>query len=185
MILIIFGPPGAGKGTQATLVSEYLKVPHLSTGNILRNKLLDKDKISMDLKEVMEKGELVSDEVLNKIVNDRIREKDCKNGFILDGYPRTMTQALFFNEILSSMSLNIDKIIDIIKRIDSRASIEKRHDDKQEVIQKRIDEYHSQTKPLSDFYKSNHPSNYIVINGDQEIEKINADIIKILKNEEI
>ena len=192
MILIFFGPPGAGKGTQSNLIAKYYNIPHLSTGEILRNKLLEKDELSKTIKDIMEKGELVSDKILNEIVSNRIDNRDCLKGFILDGYPRTMDQALFFNSTLESKNLSITKIIDInvdkniiIKRIKSRSTIENRQDDKVKVIQTRISQYLHETKPLSDFYKNQNFSNYCIINGDQKIEKIKADIIKILKNDNL
>jgi len=192
MILIFFGPPGAGKGTQASLIANNFKIPHLSTGNILRNILLQKDELSIRIKNVMDKGQLVSDDILNDIVINRISSKDCLNGFILDGYPRTMDQALFLNDILNSKDLKICKIIDmdvdkkiIAKRIISRSKTENRQDDREEVVETRISRYLLDTKPLSDFYKSKHPSDYVVINGNQEIEKITEDIIKILNNDNL
>ena len=106
----------------------------------------------------------------------------------MDGYPRTKYQALFLDSILDSKNLKIDKIIDIdvdekiiVKRIISRSKKENRQDDKEVVIKTRISRYLSETKPLSDFYKNKYPSDYLVINGNQEIEKVTADIIKILK----
>ena len=192
MILIFFGPPGAGKGTQSNLIAKYYNIPHLSTGEILRNKLLEKDELSKKIKDIMEKGELVSNKILNEIVSNRIDNQDCLKGFILDGYPRTMDQALFFNSTLESKNLSITKIIDInvdkniiIKRIKSRSNIENRQDDKVKVIKTRISQYLHETKPLSDFYKNQNFSNYCVINGNQKIEKIKADIIKILKNDNL
>ena len=192
MILIFFGPPGAGKGTQASLIANNFNIPHLSTGDILRDKLLQKDKLSITLKHIMDKGQLVSDDILNEIVSNRISNHDCLRGFILDGYPRTMGQALFLNTILNSKNHKIDKIIDInvderiiAKRIISRFKTENRQDDTEDVIKTRISRYLSETKPLSDFYKTKYPSDYLVINGNQEIEKVTADIIKILKNEKI
>ena len=192
MILIFFGPPGAGKGTQANLISKYLDIPHLSTGAILRNKLLENDDLSIKLKKIMDDGELVSDNILNQIVSNRINNSDCKKGFILDGYPRTIDQAIFLNSTLKFKNLSIYKIIDIdvdketiIKRIKSRSDIENRQDDKEEVIKTRIAKYLSETKPVSDYYKIQNPLKYCVINGNQEIEKINADILENLKNEDL
>ena len=192
MILIFFGPPGAGKGTQASLIANNLNIPHWSTGDILREKLLQKDALSARLKHTMDKGQLVSDDILNEIVSSRISNYDCSRGFILDGYPRTMAQALYLNNKLNSKNHKIDKIIDInvderiiVKRILSRFKTEKREDDTEDVIKTRISRYLSETKPLSDFYKTKYPSDYIVINGNQEIEKVTADIIIILKNEKI
>ena len=192
MLLIFFGPPGAGKGTQASIISNNFKIPHLSTGDILRNKLLQKDELSTKLKYIMDKGQLVPDDILNEIVSKRISNHDCLRGFILDGYPRTMGQALFLNTILNSKNFKIDKIIDIevdekfiVKRIISRSKEEDRQDDKEEVIKTRISKYLSETKPLSDYYKSKYPSDYLVINGNQEIKKINEDIVKILKSENL
>jgi len=189
MILIFFGPPGAGKGTQASLIAHNFKIPHLSTGDILRNKLLQKNELSTRLKRVMDKGQLVSDDILNGIVSNRINEQDCLKGFVLDGYPRTMDQALFLNNILNSKNLKIDKIIDIyvdekniVKRLKSRSKKENRQDDKEEVIKTRISRYLLETKPLSDFFKSKYPSDYLIINGNHEIEKITEDIVEILKN---
>ena len=189
MILIFFGPPGAGKGTQADLISKHYNLPHLSTGDILRSKLSDKDDLSKKLKDIMDKGQLVSDEITNEIICSRIEKIDCKNGFILDGYPRTMVQALFLNDLLKLKKLEVDKIIDIeleekiiIERIISRSVIEKRQDDKSEVIKTRIKKYIKETQPLSNFYSKKMPSNYAVIDGNQKIEKINADIMKIIKN---
>ena len=188
MILIFFGSPGAGKGTQANLIANHFKIPHLSTGDILRNKLLQKNELSARLTHVIDKGQLVSDDILNEIVSNRINEQDCSKGFVLDGYPRTKDQALFLNSILISKNLKIHKIIDIdvdekiiAKRIIARSKTENRQDDKEEVIKTRISRYLLETKPLSSFFKTKYPSDYLVINGNQEIEKVTADIIKILK----
>ena len=189
MILIFFGPPGAGKGTQADLISNEYKLPHLSTGNIFRNKLLENDQVSINLKKIIDSGELISDQITNKIVSERIEKDDCNKGFILDGYPRTIDQVIFLDKKLKEKKLSISKIIDIkinkktiIDRIKSRSNIENRKDDNEEVLETRISKYQTETKPLSDYYKSLYPSDYHDINGDQEIKKINRDILNFLKN---
>ena len=98
--IIFFGPPGAGKGTQAKIISKFLKIPHLSTGDILRKKLLDKDNLALELKSIMSSGNLVSDQILNSIVSSRLKN-DINKGFLLDGYPRTLTQAKFLNNLVT------------------------------------------------------------------------------------
>ena len=192
MILIFFGPPGAGKGTQANLISNEYKLPHLSTGNIFRNKLLENDQVSINLKKIIDSGELISDQITNKIVSERIEKDDCNKGFILDGYPRTIDQAIFLDKKLKEKKLSISKIIDIkvdkktiIDRIKSRSNIENRKDDNEEVLKTRISKYQTETKPVSDYYKSLYPLDYHNINGDQEIKKINRDILNFLKNADI
>ena len=191
MILIFFGPPGAGKGTQAKLISELLKIPHLSTGVILRNRLLKRDSLSKKLKSTMETGELVSDTILNKIVLERVNNIDCEKGFILDGYPRTMEQVKFLNSILNTQNKKINIVFDIqvsneiiFERIKSRSFIEKRKDDKEDILKTRIAKYLEETKPLSEFYQSNRFVNFQTINGNQDLKKVNSNIVKIIKNEE-
>ena len=191
MILIFFGPPGAGKGTQADLVSKKFGIPHLSTGEILRNKLLDNDYLSDKLKDVIDSGNLVPDDILNKIVANRITIADCNKGFILDGYPRTIVQKDFLSDFLINNNLKISKIFDlklsqniIIQRIKSRFNIEYRGDDKEEVIKNRIFKYFQETKPISDYYSLNYPQNYFLIDANQEIQMIHSDIIKITKNKD-
>ena len=188
MILIFFGPPGAGKGTQASLVAKQIKIPHLSTGQILRNKLKDKDSLSSRLRDTIDSGNLVSDEILNEIITNRLKYKDCLNGFILDGYPRTISQKNFFTNYLKNNNLSISQIFElslnkqvIIERVKSRQNIEKRKDDKDDVIETRINAYMKETKPLFDFYSLMYPSKYHIINGNQKIEMIYKDIIKIIK----
>ena len=123
MILIFFGPPGAGKGTQAGLLANYLKIPHLSTGEIFRDKILKNDNLSIKLKKIMDSGQLVSDDITNEVLADRLDNKDCLDGFILDGYPRTIDQSLFLSSILDAKKLSINKIIDI--KIDDKIIIKK------------------------------------------------------------
>ena len=190
MIVIFFGPPGAGKGTQANLISKIYNIPHLSTGDILRSKILQNDESSKNLKKIMDSGKLISDKILNEIVSNRIDDKDCSNGFILDGYPRTKDQALFLDSVLDNKKIKIDRIIDIklnesiiADRILSRSTIEHRDDDREQVIKTRIHKYQSETKPLSNYYRTKYPKSFKAVDGDQEIEKINQDIIKLLKNE--
>ncbi len=189
MIVIFFGPPGAGKGTQASLISKKYNIPHLSTGEIFRNKLLEKDTLSIELKKILDSGELVSNEITNEVVSQRIDKNDCSKGFILDGYPRTNQQALFLKSKLDNKKLIINKIIDIqidekkiFQRIKSRSSIEKREDDNQEIIKTRILKYIEETRPLSEYYKTNYFSDYHIVNGNREIEEINADILFFLEN---
>ena len=109
MRIIFFGPPGAGKGTQAQLLSSYLGIPHLSTGEILRSKLNEDDKLSSKLRRIMTSGNLVSDETLNEIVSIKLLADDCKKGFILDGYPRTTDQSEYFNSFMDKQDLIINK----------------------------------------------------------------------------
>lgn len=189
MILIFLGAPGAGKGTQAELLSNKLNLPHLSTGDILRKKLLESDYLSLKLKKIMDSGDLVSDQILNEIMSIRLNNLDCKKGFILDGYPRTLMQNKFFHEYLEKNKKSISHIFDlkineatIIERIKSRFKTENREDDKTEIINNRISKYFQETKPLSDHFSFNNSDKYHLINGNQDIEMIHQDILKISRN---
>ena len=187
--IIFFGPPGAGKGTQAKIISTYLKLPHLSTGEILRSKITQKDQIALELKEIMDSGKLVSDEILNQIVAEKI-STDCEDGFILDGYPRTLYQANFLNNLLDNKNyklnhiFNIDLSFDILKkRILKRSTEENREDDNASVIETRFNEYNKTTKPVSDLYKKDFNEIYYDINGNDQIEKItnkSKEVISVL-----
>ena len=110
MKIVFFGPPGSGKGTQAKLLSKELNLLHLSTGDILREKLSDGDTLSIKLKQIMSSGNLVSDEILNQIIADKLISEDCSNGFILDGYPRTISQSEFLLSFFKKYNLNLDII---------------------------------------------------------------------------
>ncbi|MFL2510489.1 MAG: adenylate kinase [Alphaproteobacteria bacterium] len=188
MIFLFFGPPGAGKGTQASILSKQYHIPHLSTGEILRNNLLGSDTQSIKIKKIIEKGDLVSDQILNEIIKQKLDSHECNNGYILDGYPRTLSQNDWLQNYFYSKNLEITKIFDIklekdiiVKRIKNRAILEKRNDDNEEVIKNRVNKYIEETKPLSKYYLERNPKNYHLINGNQEIEMIKNDILEIIK----
>ena len=188
MILIFFGPPGAGKGTQAKFIAKKLNIVHLSTGDILREILSQKSELSNKLNKIMNSGQLVSDIILNEIVSERINRADCQNGFLLDGYPRTMDQAIFLDKNLQKNNLKINYIIDfiiddetIMQRIKSRSFTENRNDDNEDVIKTRIKKYQNETKPISEFYKKKYVSEYIIIDATLGIEKLNNVLLKKLK----
>tara|TARA_Y100001970_G_scaffold21944_1_gene25230 strand:- start:4302 stop:4880 length:579 start_codon:yes stop_codon:yes gene_type:complete len=188
MKIIFFGPPGSGKGTQAKIISNEFDLKHLSTGDILREKLKDNDEISNKLKEVMSSGNLVSDTLLNQIVSQKLIERTCENGFILDGYPRTIPQAEFLLSFLSIKKLNLNFVINfeldfkiVETRILDRSQSEKREDDNSDVIKKRLNVYMQETYPVSSLFKSNFPKNFYSIDASREILEIQKELIKILK----
>ena len=185
--IIFFGPPGAGKGTQANIISKYLNVPHLSTGDILRKKLLDNDNLANKLKLTMAAGNLVSDDILNPIVSSRL-SKEVSKGFILDGFPRNLNQASKFDEILLQNDKKIDFVIELkvskenlYKRIKNRAieSNEARADDKEDILKNRLNIYDEQTKPLVPYYKQ--AELHFKVDGMKSINEISLEIEKIIK----
>ena len=185
--IIFFGPPGAGKGTQAKKITTLLDLPHLSTGDILRSKSKQNDDLGNELKNIMSSGKLVSDDILNRIVAEKINT-DCKNGFLLDGYPRTLNQSKFLNNFLSDSSLEINFIFNIDidfsllkKRILNRAKEEGREDDNLNVIETRYNAYLNDTKPVTDYYLKNNSDIFHQIQGNDEIDEITFKIKKILK----
>ena len=185
--IIFFGPPGAGKGTQAKIISEHLNIPHLSTGDILRKKILEEDDLAKKLKQIMSSGKLVSDEILNSIVSSRLIQEKNK-GFILDGFPRTLDQAYFLNKYLNDNKINLDFIIDLKinfedlkKRIIKRSIEEKRDDDTLEILETRFSEYIQSTQKVSNFYNENNKEIYYEIDGLLEIAEITSKLLKIIK----
>ena len=186
--IIFFGPPGAGKGTQAKLLSKDYNIPHLSTGDILRSKIDSNDKLGLEVKDIISSGKLVPDEILNSIVSEKLL-LDTKKGFILDGYPRTLDQANFIISFFKKHQLNIDYIFNIKlefnlleNRISKRAEEEKRDDDNIEVLKTRYNEYSQTTLKVSDFFEKEYKSIFHIIDGNQDISEIRSKILKIVKN---
>ena len=180
MRIILFGPPGCGKGTQAIFISESLSIPHLSTGDMLRSAVSSGTEIGLQAKKIMESGGLVSDEIVLSIVKEQITQNDCKNGFILDGFPRTVNQAEQLDALLSTnnkldcvLRIKVDEE-EIIKRLIERG----REDDKPEIITNRFKTYNLETQPLIPFYEKK--KILFDINGMQEIEKVSEDIKKVI-----
>ncbi|WP_105984410.1 MULTISPECIES: adenylate kinase [unclassified Brucella] len=191
MRLILLGPPGAGKGTQAGLLTKKHGIPQLSTGDMLRAAVAQQSEIGKRAKAVMDVGQLVSDEIVNQIVSERIDAPDCANGFILDGYPRTVPQAQALSQMLSGKGLKLDAVIELkvdenalVKRMESRVAetIAKggqvRSDDNPEAFRKRLVEYREKTAPLSSYYAGT--GELRVINGMAPVEEVTAEIERIL-----
>ena len=162
MNLILFGPPGAGKGTQAARLKEAHGLAHLSTGDMLRAAVEAKTPVGKEAEAIMAAGKLVSDELICNVVADRIEEPDCAKGFILDGFPRTLAQAEALDSMLTKKGKSIDAVIELtvdedelIRRIEGRAAESggARADDNVETLKKRLDVYHAQTAPVLPFYR--------------------------------
>lgn len=189
MKIVFFGPPGSGKGTQAKLLSSEFKIEHLSTGDILREKLKEGDSLSIQLKEIMSSGNLVSDKLLNQIVTEKLKSDSCVKGFILDGYPRTINQSDFFLSFLDKNKLQLDYVFDfkidlslIKERILFRSQQEKRSDDNLITIKTRIEKYMNDTFPVSEHFSIKFKEKYFKLDASQEISKIQKELIKTLKN---
>jgi adenylate kinase len=161
MRLILLGPPGAGKGTQAKILVEAYGIPQLSTGDILRAAIAAKTPLGLEAKAIVDRGDLVSDTIVNGIVSERLDADDCKPGFILDGFPRTIAQAEALGQMLDEKGIALDAVIEIkadadelVRRVIQRAkeSGGARADDNEEVLRKRLGVYSEQTAPLVAYY---------------------------------
>ena len=181
MNIILFGPPGAGKGTQSKYLVNKLKCFQISTGDILRNEIKKNTEIGKQISNDMDKGKFVSDEIVNNLIKDLVFDKKNKDRLIFDGYPRTLSQAQNLELLLKNSNQKIDFIFflnvskdTIIKRIEKRKKIEKRSDDNLNTILKRYDTYMETTKPVLDYYLKN--PNFHEIDGSKEIIEITRKI---------
>jgi len=211
--LVLLGPPGAGKGTQASAIVKKYNIPHISTGDIFRENIKQGTELGKKAKEYIDKGLLVPDDIVVSIVKDRILEEDCKNGFLLDGFPRTLNQGEALDDELSQMNLKLDKVINInvekevlIERTIGRrickdcgatyhikfnppvkegicdncgGKLYQRDDDTQETVEKRIEVYQKQTKPLIDYYTKK--GLILNVDGTKKISEIFDEIVEALE----
>ncbi|CAM3168493.1 adenylate kinase [Streptobacillus ratti] len=209
MNIVLFGPPGAGKGTQAKELIKKFEIPQISTGDILRAAIANQTPLGLEAKKLMDAGNLVGDDIVNGLVEERLKEADTEKGFILDGYPRTVEQAKALDKILEKQEKSIEKVIalvveddEILKRITGRRvskktgkiyhivynppvdenpeDLEQRADDTAEVVKKRLENYKNQTAPVLEYYKEQ--GKVSEIQGERESKYITEEIIYILSN---
>ncbi|MEG4964549.1 MULTISPECIES: adenylate kinase [unclassified Microcoleus] len=192
MHLIFMGPPGAGKGTQAQLLAALWKIPHISTGDILRACVVAKTDLGQKAQSYMDRGELVPDELLMDIVQERMNQPDASAGWILDGFPRTVSQAAFFDKLLCDVggggsasgkdcdlrAVNLDVPDNIlVARLLSRG----RQDDNEETIRRRLQVYREQTEPLIEFYRNR--EQLVAVDGDRSMELVTAELQQALSGD--
>lgn len=182
--LIFLGPPGAGKGTQAKILAEHLNIPHISTGEILRKAKQEGTPVGLQAKAYMDRGDLVPDSVLQALVRERLQQNDAQTqGWILDGFPRTLGQANFLETLLPEIKQTCDLAINItvadeilVGRLAKRAELEGRSDDTEEVIRNRLIVYSQETAPLIDFYQKSSNTPLVTVDGDRVLEVITAEL---------
>lgn len=184
--LLIIGPPGAGKGTQAVKIAEKLNIPAISTGDIFRQNIKEETELGKEAKSYIDSGNLVPDSVTNRMVRARLAEDDTKGGFLLDGYPRNVAQVGELDTILADMGQEIDQVLllvadndELVQRLLGRAAEQGRSDDNEEVIRHRLKVYEDETAPLVAIYTER--GLVTEINGLGEIEEVTERILSALK----
>ena len=187
MNIVIFGPPGAGKGTQSNLIVQKFKLHQLSTGELLREEIKNKTELGKKISKIINSGNLVSDETVGNLIKKYISDKTYKNRIIFDGYPRNLIQARNLDKLLGEhnqkvdIALKLSVSLDVIKkRILERKSLEKRADDSEEIAIKRFETYENNIKPVIDFYKQSDLLK--VVNGEATISEINSEISALIES---
>lgn len=171
--LIFLGPPGAGKGTQAQIVADNHKIPHVSTGDILRAAVAQQTPLGQQAKDFMNRGELVPDALILDLIKDRLSYEDATDGWILDGFPRNVNQAAFLEKLLEKLNQSADCVLNLKvpdEVLVTRLLARKRKDDNESTIRRRLEVYHQDTVPVIDFYQTREILK--TINGDQTMEEV-------------
>lgn len=189
--IILFGPPGAGKGTQAAYIQERYGLTKLSTGDMLRAEIAAESELGLEVKKIIDAGDLVPDHIMIELISRRIEEPDCRNGFILDGFPRTLGQAQALDLMLEEKGKKLDAVFQLkvddsalLSRLESRVSEQKqkglpaRSDDNADTLARRLKVYHSQTKPVLPYYEDK--GNLYVIAGMKPIADVSKEITALL-----
>ena len=187
MQLVIMGPPGAGKGTQAKLIAEHYEIPAISTGDIFRAMKTADTPLARQVREIMESGGYVSDDISNAIVADRLAQPDCNRGFLLDGYPRTLQQVQTLDDYLAESERPLNAVIslladieEVVARLLRRAVIDGRSDGNEETIRVRLQVYAEQTEPLLDVYRAR--DLLVEVDGHGEVQEVSERIFAALES---
>ena len=185
MNIIIFGPPGAGKGTQSSFIVKKYNLLQISTGKILREEIKNNSDLGQKISSLMSSGSLVADDIVNKLIEDIVADKKHQNKFIFDGYPRNLDQAYNLKNVLNKYNQKIDIVLKlsvsletIKKRISERQNLEKRADDSEIIAIKRFQTYEKTTEPVIEYYKNLHLLK--VVDGERSIDQINKEISDII-----
>ena len=188
MRLVLLGAPGSGKGTQAARLKEHLQVPHISTGDLLRAEVAAGSPLGLQAREVMARGDLVSDAILLGMLESRFSCDDTRGGFILDGYPRNLAQADAMDALLTRIGQPMDYAVQLevpvellVDRIAGRAAAEGRADDSPEAVRKRLQVYESQTAPVIEFYRSH--GQLTVVDGVGSLDEVFTRIVEAIAPE--
>ncbi|MGF0309276.1 adenylate kinase [Rhodococcoides fascians A25f] len=181
MRLVLLGPPGAGKGTQAVLLSEKLGVPHISTGDLFRANIGEKTPLGLEAKKYLDAGDLVPSELTVDMVRSRLAEPDAVNGFLLDGFPRSVGQAEALVGILADLNAKLDAVLSFV--VDEDVVVERmlargREDDKEDVIRNRLKVYRDETAPLLDYYADE----LVTVDAIGEVDEVNARALKSIED---